>query len=145
MSKLVSNVQKPTEEDNTLQALITCIISRCVLQYDGEYNNVKLWSTSALAKRQRKEFKPKLPVCYKKAITDYPREIGKIDCFENVLLIITVPAEFSDKVKAIMRNNNIVIDDDIRYQEILDDDKWIIEIDVETMESIFERVKKFST
>ncbi|GBC29196.1 hypothetical protein GLOIN_2v1790605 [Rhizophagus irregularis DAOM 181602=DAOM 197198] len=119
MSKLVSNVQKPTEEDNTLQALITCIISRCVLQYDGEYNNVKLWSTSALAKRQRKEFKPKLPVCYKKAITDYPREIGK--------------------------NNNIVIDDDIRYQEILDDDKWIIEIDVETMESIFERVKKFST
>ncbi|CAB4375322.1 unnamed protein product [Rhizophagus irregularis] len=113
-----------------------------VLQYDDEYNNVKLWGAPALVKRQSRsrtrkqknsgndkpvelfklhlgdlldEFKPKLPVDYKKAITDYLREIGKvikeiidtrwlkIDYFENVLLIITVPAEFSEKAKAIMR------------------------------------------
>ncbi|CAB4437265.1 unnamed protein product [Rhizophagus irregularis] len=113
-----------------------------VLQYDDEYNNVKLWGAPALVKRQGRsrtrrqknsennkpvelfklhlgdlleEFKPKLPVDYKKAITDYLREIGKvikeiintcwpnIDFFENVLLIITVPAEFSEKAKAIMR------------------------------------------
>ncbi|RIA82807.1 hypothetical protein C1645_834766 [Glomus cerebriforme] len=61
------------------------------------------------------KFKPKLPVDYKKAITDYLREIGKviqetvatrwpkIDYFANVLLVITVPAEFSEKSKAIMR------------------------------------------
>ncbi|CAB5356231.1 unnamed protein product [Rhizophagus irregularis] len=61
------------------------------------------------------EVKPKLPVDYKKAITDYLREIGEvikdtiktrwplIDYFENILLVITVPAEFSDKSKAIMR------------------------------------------
>ncbi|CAG8440487.1 uncharacterized protein OCT59_009832 [Rhizophagus irregularis] len=112
-----------------------------VLQYDNEYNNVKLWGAPALAKKKSRrtrkqknsennkpielfklhlgdlldEFKPKLPVDYKKAITDYLREIGKviketidtrwpnIDYFENVLLVITVPAEFSDKAKAIMR------------------------------------------
>ncbi|CAG8645738.1 5606_t:CDS:2, partial [Rhizophagus irregularis] len=113
-----------------------------VLQYDDEYDNVKLWGAPALVKKQGRsrtrrqknsendkpvelfklhlgdlleELKPKLPVEYKKAITDYLREIGKvikeiidtrwpnIDYFENVLLIITVPAEFSDKAKAIMR------------------------------------------
>jgi hypothetical protein len=75
-----------------------------VLQYDNEYNNIILWGAPALAKkpvrRTRKqnsnegnkpvelfklhlgdlsdEFKPKLPVDYKKAITDYFREIGKV-------------------------------------------------------------------
>lgn len=75
-----------------------------VLQYDDIYNNVKLWGAPALAKRQGRkirkqnssegnkpvelfklhlgdlleEFKPKLPVNYKKAITDYLREIGKV-------------------------------------------------------------------
>ncbi|RIA82246.1 hypothetical protein C1645_881134 [Glomus cerebriforme] len=59
--------------------------------------------------------KPKLPVDYKKAITDYLREIGKlikemitthwpgIKFLENVLIIIAVPAEYSEKDKGIMR------------------------------------------
>ncbi|RIA82723.1 hypothetical protein C1645_809496 [Glomus cerebriforme] len=111
-----------------------------VLQYDDKYKKVKLWGAPALAKRPNRrkkghndeghkpvelfklhlgdmldEFKPKLPVEYKKAITDYLREIGKVikeivairwpnvDYFENVLLVITVPAEFSEQSKAIMR------------------------------------------
>ncbi|RIA90488.1 hypothetical protein C1645_876068 [Glomus cerebriforme] len=61
------------------------------------------------------EFKPELPVDYKKAITDFLREIGEviketvatcwptIDYFKNVLLVITVPAEFSEKSKEILR------------------------------------------
>ncbi|CAB4437313.1 unnamed protein product [Rhizophagus irregularis] len=59
--------------------------------------------------------KPKLPVEYKKAITDYFTEISKvikevvqnrwvgIDFFENVLLVLTVPMGFSEKDKEIMR------------------------------------------
>ncbi|CAB5126409.1 unnamed protein product [Rhizophagus irregularis] len=59
--------------------------------------------------------KPKLPVEYKKAITDYFTEISKvikkvvqnrrvgIDFFENVLLVLTVPMGFSEKDKDIMR------------------------------------------
>ncbi|RIA87548.1 hypothetical protein C1645_854353 [Glomus cerebriforme] len=112
-----------------------------VLQYDDDYKNVKFWGAPALAKRQSRrsrtqnsnegnkpvelfklhlgdlldKFKPKLPVDYKKAITDYLREIGKviqetvatrwpkINYFEDVLLVITIPAEFSEKSKAIMR------------------------------------------
>ncbi|CAI2171546.1 4975_t:CDS:2 [Funneliformis geosporum] len=112
-----------------------------VLQYDDEYNKVKLWGAPALIKKSnrrdtnrtnRKEnkpvelfklhlgdimnkFKPILPVEYKKAIIDYLREIGKViketvatrwssfDYFEHVLLILCVPAEFSEKSKAIMR------------------------------------------
>ena len=74
-----------------------------VLQYDDEYNNVKLWGAPALAKKRSRrvkkqnigddkpvemfklhlgdlfeELKPKLPIEYKKAITDYLREIGKV-------------------------------------------------------------------
>ncbi|CAI2171542.1 6626_t:CDS:2, partial [Funneliformis geosporum] len=109
-----------------------------VLQYDDKYNQVKLWGAPALAKKPNRRdttqnenkpvelfklhlgdmldnFKPNLPVDYKKAITDYFREIGKIikdtvtaqwskiDYFKHVLLVITVPAEFSEKSKAIMR------------------------------------------
>ncbi|CAB4381824.1 unnamed protein product [Rhizophagus irregularis] len=111
-----------------------------VLQYDYEYNNVVQWGTPALVKnpkhwnrKQNNEscrpielFKlyignlsdnlnPKLPVEYKKVISDYFREIGKeikdavaircpnIDYFENVLLVITVPAEFADIQKGIIR------------------------------------------
>jgi hypothetical protein len=73
-----------------------------VLQYDDKYN-VTLWGAPAMAqkpsrrnRRQNNEgnkpvelfklylgdisdkFKPKLPVEYKKAITDYLREIGKV-------------------------------------------------------------------
>src|ERR1043166_2141330 len=76
-----------------------------VLQYDDEYENVKLWGAPALAKKQTRRkkqdtvtnennkpvelfklhlgdisdhLKPSLPVDYKKAITDYLREIGKV-------------------------------------------------------------------
>ncbi|PKY52338.1 hypothetical protein RhiirA4_469910, partial [Rhizophagus irregularis] len=60
-------------------------------------------------------FKPKLPVEYVKAITDYFTKISKvikkvvqnrwvgIDFFENVLLVLTVPMGFSEKDKEIMR------------------------------------------
>ncbi|RIA82247.1 hypothetical protein C1645_881135 [Glomus cerebriforme] len=59
--------------------------------------------------------KPKLPVDYKKAITDFLREIGKliketitthwpgIEFLENVLIVIAVPAEYSEKDKGIMK------------------------------------------
>lgn len=59
--------------------------------------------------------KPELPVDYEKAITDYLQKIGElieemvaihwsgIDFLENVLIVITVPAEYSEKNKAIMR------------------------------------------
>ncbi|CAB4425207.1 unnamed protein product [Rhizophagus irregularis] len=110
-----------------------------VLQYDDSYNTVMSWGAPALVKRpnRRKKnisetkpvelfklhlgnlsenLKPKLPndIDYKKAITDYLREIGKLikikitsdwdfDFYESVLLILTVPTEYSEKDKAIMR------------------------------------------
>ena len=73
-----------------------------VLQYDDEFNNVKLWGAPALVKKKSRrkkqniggeipvemfklhlgdlleELKPKLPVEYKKAITDYLRKIGEV-------------------------------------------------------------------
>ncbi|CAB4424819.1 unnamed protein product [Rhizophagus irregularis] len=60
--------------------------------------------------------KPRLPIEYKKAIVDYLYEIGKvikgtikkywygIDFFHQVLLVLTVPAEYSEKEIAIMRD-----------------------------------------
>ncbi|RIA87526.1 hypothetical protein C1645_777105 [Glomus cerebriforme] len=105
-----------------------------VLLYDDELDKVELWGKPALSKRpnrRRREnvpvklfklclgnlkesLKPKPIVEYKKAITDYLREIGKlikkvvtalpgIDFSEHVLLVLTVPAEYSDKAKATMR------------------------------------------
>ncbi|CAB4437231.1 unnamed protein product [Rhizophagus irregularis] len=108
-----------------------------VLQYDDDYKDVKLWGQQALYRKPNKKSKdkemkpvelfklylgnclekhrPKLPVDYKKAISDYLREIGKIikktipkywieiDFMENVLLILPVPAEYSELDKAIMR------------------------------------------
>ncbi|CAB4434687.1 unnamed protein product [Rhizophagus irregularis] len=58
--------------------------------------------------------KPKIPVEFKKAIIDYLREMGKlikktvesvegIKFHENVLLVLSVPAEYSKKELAIMR------------------------------------------
>ncbi|EXX60002.1 uncharacterized protein OCT59_009716 [Rhizophagus irregularis] len=58
--------------------------------------------------------KPTLPIDYKKAIADYLKEIGKVikdtlathwnvDFFENVLLVLTIPAEYSEKDYDIMR------------------------------------------
>ncbi|PKY55786.1 hypothetical protein RhiirA4_475495, partial [Rhizophagus irregularis] len=59
--------------------------------------------------------KSKLPIEFKRAIADYLKNIGKdikrditnymaeADYFENVLLVFTVPAEYSEKDKDIMR------------------------------------------
>ncbi|RIA82734.1 hypothetical protein C1645_880890 [Glomus cerebriforme] len=105
-----------------------------VLLYDKEYKNVKLWGIPALNKSRNSKdklielfklhmsnmpdkFKPKLPLplTYKKAITDYLREFGKviqvtitkhwpgINFFRNVLLVLTVPAEYPENTKDIMR------------------------------------------
>ncbi|RIA82051.1 hypothetical protein C1645_835952 [Glomus cerebriforme] len=109
-----------------------------VVQYDEQYENIESWGYPALSKRPNKKkknkngsrpvelfklhlgklldnLKPELPVDYKKAITDYLREIGGliketvstawsgIDFFEKVLIVITVPAEYSEKDKGIMR------------------------------------------
>ncbi|CAB5381326.1 unnamed protein product [Rhizophagus irregularis] len=63
-------------------------------------------------------YRPKLPepLTYKKAITDYLYEMGKlakenvhkfwpgIDFMENVLIVLTIPAEYSENDKAIMRD-----------------------------------------
>ncbi|CAG8553191.1 10431_t:CDS:2 [Funneliformis caledonium] len=63
------------------------------------------------------KFKPKLPFSldYKKVIIDYLREIGKVmkeaivmrwpntDFFKNVLLVLTFPAEYSEKARSTMR------------------------------------------
>ncbi|RIA85198.1 hypothetical protein C1645_879467 [Glomus cerebriforme] len=106
------------------------------LQYDDEYCNVVYWGFPALAERPSRRnkiqknktvelfklhlgnlpdnLKPKLPIDYKKAITDYLREIGKfikiivsehweISCFDCILLVLSIPAEYSEKEKAIMR------------------------------------------
>ncbi|CAB5380826.1 unnamed protein product [Rhizophagus irregularis] len=83
-----------------------------VLQYDDEFEVIK-WGIPALAKRQgrRNDNTETQP-----AITDYLREMGKlikerIEChwedlniFEEVLFVLTVPAEYSEKEKAIMRD-----------------------------------------
>ncbi|RIA86102.1 hypothetical protein C1645_878884 [Glomus cerebriforme] len=80
------------------------------------------------------KFRPNLPepLTYKQVITDYLCEIGKlikktiyqfwseIDFMENVLLILTVPAEYSENDKAIMRecifNAELIVD---KYSENL--------------------------
>ncbi|PKC00902.1 actin-like ATPase domain-containing protein [Rhizophagus irregularis] len=61
------------------------------------------------------DLKPKIPVDYKKAIADYLREMGKlikvriskhwpdVNFYENVLLVISVPADYSNNELAIMR------------------------------------------
>ncbi|CAB5381537.1 unnamed protein product [Rhizophagus irregularis] len=107
---------------------ITQFKTNTVLQYDDKYNDVVLWGASALARKPNrrikrnkpvelfklwlgnldKRLKPRLPVDHKKAITDYLREIGKVikdkiawsvNFFENVLLVLSVPAEYSEKDK----------------------------------------------
>ncbi|RIA82252.1 hypothetical protein C1645_809690 [Glomus cerebriforme] len=108
-----------------------------VLQYKNDFEEVDLWGQPALYKkpnRKNKEtkpielfklylgncletFRPTLPekVAYKRAITDYLCEIGKliketipqywpgIDFMQQVLFVLTVPAEYSENDKAIMR------------------------------------------
>ncbi|RGB26393.1 hypothetical protein C1646_800615 [Rhizophagus diaphanus] len=105
------------------------------LSYDVEYQNVQSWGFPALAKRPKRKKeserkpvelfklhlgkmkdKPALPegFDYKKAITDYFRELGKvikksiaekwdINFFTQTLIVLTIPAEFDDKAMTIMR------------------------------------------
>ncbi|GES97268.1 hypothetical protein GLOIN_2v1838167 [Rhizophagus clarus] len=110
-----------------------------ILQYEtDDFKKVDSWGYKALYSKPSKrstvearpielfklylgncldKFKPKLPepLTYKKAITDYLCEMGKlikktvdknwpgIDFVENVLLVLTIPAEYSENDKAIMR------------------------------------------
>ncbi|GBB88696.1 hypothetical protein RclHR1_15260006 [Rhizophagus clarus] len=126
-----------------------------VLEYDDDLREIVLWGYPALAKRpsrkkeknQRKnivelfklhlgnlppDLRDELSVDYKKAITDYLREIGKcieetIDAkwngikLENVLFILSVPAEYDDIAIRTMREcmyNAELIGDDL-YTERL--------------------------
>ncbi|RIA82058.1 hypothetical protein C1645_835959 [Glomus cerebriforme] len=105
------------------------------LSYDEGYRNVQSWGFPALAKRPKKRReserkpvelfklhlgkmtnKPPLPkgFDYKKAITDYLTEMGKvikrtitdrwdIDFFTQVLIVLTIPAEFDDKAMVTIR------------------------------------------
>ncbi|RGB23996.1 hypothetical protein C1646_805401 [Rhizophagus diaphanus] len=106
-----------------------------VLLYDDDLKSVQSWGFSALAKRPKRKKaidnkpvelfklhlgkmsnKPPLPngLDYKKAITDYLHEFGKVvknkidDCwkvnfFTQVLLVFTIPTEFDDNAILIMR------------------------------------------
>ncbi|GES97257.1 hypothetical protein GLOIN_2v1678905 [Rhizophagus clarus] len=109
-----------------------------VLQYDDDFEEVKLWGYPALYKESNKndddetkpielfklylgncleKYRPRLPesLTYKKAITDYLCKMGElikatinrywegIDFMERVLLVLTIPAEFTENDKAIMR------------------------------------------
>ncbi|CAB4444436.1 unnamed protein product [Rhizophagus irregularis] len=84
-------------------------------QYNTSQNNqnivelFKLWLGNL-----DEHLKLRLPVDYKRAITDYLREIGRvikdtiethweINFFENVLLVLTVPAEYSKRDNDIMK------------------------------------------
>ncbi|CAG8761643.1 16638_t:CDS:2 [Cetraspora pellucida] len=94
-----------------------------VLQYDVSYSKVDCWGARALSSEpKRKKFnlpkpveyfkfylgdvpeskKPKLPpgITFEKAIADYLREM---DFYRHVRLVFTVPAEFNENTKTIMR------------------------------------------
>jgi hypothetical protein len=102
-----------SDEENVCSNVLWCgeagqIKTNTVLQYDNDYNEVKLWGAPALAKKQPRKkrksimeeskpvelfklhlgdllekHKPKLPVDYRKAITDYLREIGKVQSLKT--------------------------------------------------------------
>ncbi|CAB5394295.1 unnamed protein product [Rhizophagus irregularis] len=89
-----------------------------VLQYDKEFSKVVQWGKPALAKRPKRKNDNKnetKPVELFKLHLDYLTEVGElirktlkpswddVDLFENVLLVLSVPAEYSEKEKAIMR------------------------------------------
>ncbi|RIA87530.1 hypothetical protein C1645_807256 [Glomus cerebriforme] len=114
-----------------------------VLQYDRNFVNVinvEQWGYPESNPNETKQvelfklhlgnlqeyLKPKLPVDYKKAITDFLYKLGKliketvkkkwprVNFMENVLLVLTIPAEYSEKEQAIMRecaHNAKLIDD----------------------------------
>ncbi|GBC29268.1 uncharacterized protein OCT59_009873 [Rhizophagus irregularis] len=104
------------------------------LRYDDDFELIEFWGHPALFKKSRDDnktiglfklylgnclvkFKPTLPepLTYRKAITDYLYEMGKliketipkhwsgIDFMEHVLLVLTVPDEYSENDIAILR------------------------------------------
>ncbi|PKK65892.1 hypothetical protein RhiirC2_853280 [Rhizophagus irregularis] len=105
---------------------VTNMKTTTVLYYNHSYGSYDRTHTYGRQDRPVEFFKlylgdspdnliPKLPVEYKKAITDYFTEISEviikvvknrwvgIDFLENVLLVLTVPMGFSEKDKEIMR------------------------------------------
>ncbi|PKY31255.1 hypothetical protein RhiirB3_475137 [Rhizophagus irregularis] len=103
------NFSESLEEDNSnIQVIVG-------LDFGTTYSGFTCCHVSNEESDSPDNLKPKLPVEYKKAITDYFTEISKvikkvvqnrrvgIDFFENVLLVLTVPMGFSEKDKDIMR------------------------------------------
>ncbi|CAB4491907.1 unnamed protein product [Rhizophagus irregularis] len=82
---------------------------------DIDTEKSKLYSDIKLVVGLPDNLKPKLPIEYKRAIADYLKEIRKdiksevarrmpeANYFEDVLLVFTVPAEYSEEDKDIMR------------------------------------------
>ncbi|CAG8646028.1 3349_t:CDS:2, partial [Funneliformis caledonium] len=100
------------------------------LEYDDEYNKVITWDFPAKRNKNNNkpvelfklhlsdipdELKPKLPVGYEKAITDYLREIGQaikddlsrhwdsLNFYKDVLLVLTCTADYLENASLIMR------------------------------------------
>ncbi|PKC65705.1 actin-like ATPase domain-containing protein [Rhizophagus irregularis] len=122
LSKIKINIEWPGE--------VGKFKTNTVLQYKEDFEEVELWGYPALYKKPNRrsggdetkpvelfklhlgncleKFKPKLPepLTYKQAITDYLSKIGEwegIDFIEHVFLVLTIPAEYSENDKAIMR------------------------------------------
>ncbi|CAB5355916.1 unnamed protein product [Rhizophagus irregularis] len=103
------NMEKSKLYSNIL-VVIGMVVDNSFLKY--VYNVVELFKLHLGGLPDN--LKPKLPIEYKKAIADYLKGIGKdikkeiagwsgVNYFENVLLVLTVPAEYSEKDKDIMR------------------------------------------
>ncbi|CAB4437241.1 unnamed protein product [Rhizophagus irregularis] len=109
-----------------------------IIRYQDDYSTVKSWGFSALPSRPKKKTndnsklielfklflfkdlmeKPSLPdkLDYKKVITDYLNELGKmikdklhtfmqrLDFYSQVLIVITIPVEFDDDAIETMRD-----------------------------------------
>ncbi|RIB14143.1 hypothetical protein C2G38_2248436 [Gigaspora rosea] len=117
----IANSETITNE--TWPGQIGPLKTNTVLQYDANFQKVESWGFPALAQRYSRrrnnnsrpvelfklhligmseDQKPTLPegLNYKKAITDY---LCKLEFFKNVLIILTVPVEFSENKKGIMK------------------------------------------
>ncbi|PKY55785.1 hypothetical protein RhiirA4_475494, partial [Rhizophagus irregularis] len=114
--------KKPKKSSN-----YTWDLRNTILKYNNKYSDVMGWNGISKYIYNVVELfklhlgglpdnlKPKLQVEYKKAIADYLKEIGKdikneiaiswtgVNYFENVLLVLTIPADYSEKDKDIMR------------------------------------------
>ncbi|CAG8668257.1 16080_t:CDS:2 [Gigaspora rosea] len=116
----------PSPSDDDIRVVIGFVIKYT----DNNYDTVKLWGYPALAQRPRKRkdgdidsrpiehfklhlgdlpenLKPALPISETRVITDYFHTVERawpsVDFLNQVLLVITVPADFSEKTKKIMK------------------------------------------